>query len=185
MVIHFVLQVVGLFIVGSFSIGCSAMNLQTPTAAVTGMAVQNVNAAGFTMNFDVDVKNPNSIELPIGAADYKLGLSGQTIVDGKASPEGSVAAGGSRHVTLPVTLTYENLLAAEQAIVKGGGNIPYSLDAGLSFNSGIPILGVLRVPLQYNGSLPLKEILTNPQAMMQNPAAQKLAKQLLGSFFSR
>jgi LEA14-like dessication related protein len=168
----------------TFSVGCSALNLQKPTAAITGMEVQHVDVSGFTMNFDVDVKNPNAIELPIAAADYKLALSGLSVLDGKAKPEGAIPAGGSKQVALPVTLTYENLLAAEQGIVKSGGNVPYALDAGLSFNTGNPILGSLRVPLQYNGTLPLKQILNNPQALMQNPAAQKLARQLIGGFFS-
>jgi hypothetical protein len=47
------------------------------------------------------------------------------------------------------------------------------------------MVGNLRVPLQYNGTLPLKEILNNPQAVMQNPAAQKLARELIGGLFSR
>jgi LEA14-like dessication related protein len=179
------LRLLGLLAVCAFSIGCSALNLQKPTADVTGMAVQNVNASGFTMNFDVEVKNPNALELPTGAADYKLGLSGVNVVNGAANPAGSIPAGGSKHVTLPVTLTYENLLAAEQGIVKSGGNVPYSLDAGLSFNTGSPFLGNVRVPLQYSGTLPLKDILNNPQALMQNQAAQKLAKQLLNGIFSR
>lgn len=173
------------FAVCVFGMGCSALNVQKPTAAVTGMAVKGVDANGFSMNFDVDVKNPNSMVLPLTAADYKLGLSGVNVVEGKAKPEGSIPAGGSKTVTLPVTLTYENLLAAEQGIVSSGGNVPYVLDGGLSLNTGMPLLGNLRVPLQYNGTLPLKDILSNPQAIMQNPAAQKLAKELIGGVFSR
>jgi LEA14-like dessication related protein len=178
------LKVFGSFIICVFSVGCSALNLRSPTGAVTGMAVQNVTASGFTMNFDVDVKNPNAIELPMAAADYKLGLTGVNVVTGNAKPDGSIPAGGSRHVTLPVTLTYENLLAAEQGIVKSGGNVPYSLDAGLSVNTGNALLGSMRVPLQYSGTLPLKDILNNPQVMLQNPSAMKLAKQLIGGLFS-
>jgi LEA14-like dessication related protein len=147
--------------------------------------VKGVDANGFTMNFNVDLKNPNAMALPLTAADYKLGLAGMNVLDGKAKPEGSIPAGGSRSIVLPVTMTYENLLAAEQGIVKSGGNVPYVLDGGLSLNTGTPMLGDIRVPLQYNGTLPLKEILNNPQAVMQNPAAQKLAKELLGGFFSR
>lgn len=174
-----------LIILTAVGVGCSAMNVQTPTAAITGMSVQDVNASGFTMNFGVDLKNPNTMALPLTAADYKLGLSGVKVVEGKAKPEGSIPAGGSRHVTLPVTLTYENLLAAEKAIMKSGGNVPYSLDGGLSLNSGVPMLGNLRVPLEYQGTLPLGEILNNPRAIMQSPAAQKLAKQLIGGLFGR
>jgi LEA14-like dessication related protein len=161
------------------------LNVQKPTAAVTGMAVKGVDANGFTMNFSVDLKNPNTMALPLTAADYKLGLAGMNVLDGKAKPEGSIPAGGSKSIVLPVTMTYENLLAAEQGIIKSGGNVPYVLDGGLSLNTGTPLLGNIRVPLQYNGTLPLKEILNDPQAVMQNPAAQKLAKELLGSFFSR
>ena len=177
------MRVIGLLVFCTLGIGCSALSVQKPTATVTGMAVQNVNAAGFTMNFDVDVANPNSVALPLTAADYKLGLSGTNVVQGKANPEGSIPAGGSKHLTLPVSLTYENLLAAEQGIVKSGGNVPYALDASLSVNSGMPLVGQLHVPLQYSGTLPLKDIVNNPQALMQNPAAQKLARQLLGGLF--
>ena len=31
--------------------------------------------------------------------------------------------------------------------MKSGGNVPYALDAELSLNSGMPMLGNLRVPL--------------------------------------
>ena len=57
--------------------GCSNVNLQKPTASVTAMNLQDADANGFTMNFDVDIKNPNSIALPLSAADYKLGLAGR------------------------------------------------------------------------------------------------------------
>jgi len=164
-------------------VGCASLNVQKPTGNVTGMSVGEVNATGFTMNFDVDVKNPNTVALPLTAADYTVGFAGVNVAKGKAKPEGSIPAGGSKSVSVPVTITYESLLLAEKAIIKSGGNSPYALDAGLSLNSGIPLLGDLRVPLQYNGTLALKDILNNPQALMQSPAARKLAQELVGRFF--
>jgi LEA14-like dessication related protein len=165
------------------SLACSAV--KQPTATFKAMNVTDVTAQGFTMAFDLDVANPNAVALPIQAADYKIGLAGVNVLNGKANPSGTIPANGSIPVKLPVTLTYENLLAAEQAIIKGGGDVPYSLDGGLAVETGMPMLGKLRVPLQYSGTLKLKEILNNPQAIMQNPAAQKLAKQLIGGLFSR
>jgi LEA14-like dessication related protein len=166
-------------------VGCSNLNLEKPTAAVTGMAVKGVDANGFTMNFAVDVSNPNTVALPLGAADYKLSLAGTNVLQGKAKPGGSIPAGGRTTVALPVTMTYEKLLAAEQGIVKSSGNVPYAFNGGLSLNSGSPLAGDLRVPLQYNGMLPLKQILSDPQVLLQNPAAQKLAKDTLGGIFGR
>jgi hypothetical protein len=160
------------------------LQLQKPTAAVTAMAVRSVDARGFTTEFDVN-ENPNATALPLAAADYKLALAGADVLHGKAKPEGSVSAGDSRRVSLPVMLTYENLLAAEQAVVKTGGDVPYALEGGLSFDAGNSLFGTVRVPLRYGGTLKLREILNDPTAVMQNPAAQKLAKDLLGGMFGR
>jgi LEA14-like dessication related protein len=166
--------------------GCSSLtHLQRPTASVAGMSVGNVDAQGFTMNFDVDLKNPNSVALPLATADYKLGLGGVQVLDGKAKPAGGVTANGSRSVTLPVSVTYEHLLSAEQAIRAGNGDVPYDLDAGLSFDTGNPLLGTLRVPLRHSGTLPLREVLSDPQALLKSEAARKLAAEVLGGVFRR
>ena len=55
------LLLVGL-ILSALSQGCSSLtNVQRPTASVTGMTLGEVDARGFTMNFDVDLNNPNGI----------------------------------------------------------------------------------------------------------------------------
>ena len=49
-------------------------HVQKPTATITKMAVQHVNATGFRMMFDVDLNNPNSMTLPLTVADYTLAV---------------------------------------------------------------------------------------------------------------
>lgn len=164
-------------------LGCQSLQIEKPTASVKGMTVKDVNTSGFTMNFDVDVANPNSVALPFANADYKLALAGVQLVDGKVKPDGAIPAKGSRSVAVPVTLTYDNLLAAKDALVKSGGNFEYALDAGISVDTGAPILGNLRVPLKYSGKLPLKDILSNPSVLLRSSAAKKLAAELFGSIF--
>ena len=173
--------VLGCFLGG----GCAALNVQKPTAAVTGMAVRGVDADGFTLDFAVDVTNPNGFALPVSAADYQLGIGGVAVLDGEASPDRSIPARGTLGVTLPVTVGFENLLKAEQAIRDSGGNVPYDLAGGLSFDTGSPLTGKVRVPLRYSGTLPLKRILSDPEALLRNPAAQRLAASVLGRFFGR
>ena len=166
--------------------GCSSLtNLRRPTASVAGMSVGNVDAQGFTMNFDVNLNNPNSVALPLATADYKLGLGGVQVLDGKARPAGTLPANGSRSVTLPVSVTYEHLLSAEQSIRAGNGDVPYDLDAGLSFDTGNPLFGTLRVPLRHSGILPLRQVLSDPQALLRSEAARRLAAEVLGQFFRR
>ena len=163
---------------------CASLNLQKPTASVSGMAVQDLNPQGFTMNFNVDVSNPNSVALPLGQADYKVNVSGADLVNGSAQPGGSLPARGTRSFVLPVAVSFENLLNAGQAIRASGGDMPYDLSGGLTFNSGVPVLGPLRVPLDFHGTLPLAQFLKDPKILLQSDTARKLAALLLRSRMS-
>ena len=172
-----------LLLIGAFAVGCSsAAGLKQPSASVTGMALGEVDAHGFTMNFGLKVFNPNGVALPLLGADYKLGVGGVALLGGKTKSGGSVPANGSSEVTLPVTVAFENLLAAERAIREGGGDVPYDLQGGLSFDTGNALLGSLRVPLRYKGTLPLKRILSDPEALLSSEAARKLARDVWGRF---
>ncbi len=166
------------------SFGCSALNFQKPSATIKGMQLQNVTAQGFTMNFDVDVNNPNAVELPLTAGDYKIGVYGSQIVEGKVKPEGAVPSHGSRSVNVPVNLTFENLLAVGSGLTKSGGDIPFDFDGGLSFGSGGGLLGDMRVPLRYSGTMHLKTILSDAAILLKSPSARALAEKVLGKLLN-
>ena len=165
--------------------GCAALNVQKPTAAVTGMSLAGVDAEGFILDFAVDVSNPNRFALPLASADYELGVGGVEVLEGAASPHRSIPANGTLGVTLPVTVAFDNLLRAESAIRDTGGNVPYDLAAELSFDTGNPLAGAVRVPVRHSGTLPLRRVLSDPEALLRNPAAKKLAASLLGRYFGR
>jgi LEA14-like dessication related protein len=163
-------------------LGCGSV--QRPTASFRSMAVSDVSARGFLMNVDVDVANPNSVALPLTNVDYGVSLGGVRVVDGgKINPEASIPANGHSTITIPVPLTFEHLLSAEEAIRKGGGDVTYGLDAGLNFDTGLPVIGVQRVPLQHEGTLKVKELLQkNWSTILTSPAAKELAQKVLGGF---
>jgi LEA14-like dessication related protein len=137
------------------------------------------------MNVDVDVQNPNAVALPLSNVDYGLGLGGVKVIDkARAKPASSIPANGTGTVTIPVALTFENLLAAEEAIRKGGGAVEYALNAGLNFDTGLPVIGVQRVPIRHEGTLDVRELLSrNWGTILTSPAARELAQQVLGGTF--
>ena len=103
------LALVGLFLVG----GCSSV--QRPTATYRSMAVSDVTSKGFTLNVDLDVANPNSVALPLNNIDYGLALGGTKVIEqAKANPGATIPANGTGRVTIPVPLSFENLLAASE-----------------------------------------------------------------------
>src|SRR3954454_19931204 len=107
------------------SLACSSV--QKPTASLRSADVGAITAEGFTANFDLDVHNPNAFALPLTNADYGLSLGGVKVVKDTVKPEGSIPAGGSKPLSIPVRLSFQDLLKAEEAIRAGGGDVPYEL----------------------------------------------------------
>lgn len=167
--------------------GCSSLSVQRPTASFRSANVTDVSAKGFTLNVDVDVANPNSFAIPLTNTDYSLNLGGSKLIDNaKFKPAAAnIPASGKGTVTIPVPLSFENLLAVSSAISKGGGTVKYGLDAGLNFDTGMPVVGTQRVPFNYEGSLDVKELLKkNWSTILNSPAAKELAQKVLGGFLN-
>lgn len=169
------------------SLACSSV--QKPTAALKSADVGAIAADGFTVNFDLDVSNPNAFDLPLMDTDYTLSLGGVKLVNDTLKPGGSIPASGSRGVNIPVRLTFDDLLKAQTAIRAGGGDVPYEFEGGLGFggaSGGLAALGIpSRIPLRYSGTLPLRKVLSDPSVLMNSPAARKLAGKGLDSLLGR
>jgi LEA14-like dessication related protein len=163
------------------SLACQS--IQRPTATIRGMSLRDIDSRGFTMNFDVQLDNPNSFALPLADADYTLSLAGARLLSGEARPDATLPASASRDITLPVTLTFEDLLRAEDSLRRSAGDIPYQLDATLIFGgSSAPaaLLGQkVSLPIRHTGTLRLRELLRDPAALT-SPAARQLAQRLFG-----
>lgn len=181
-------RILGLLLLCAFAPGCSALNLKQPTASLRGANVANVTVQGLAANFDLNVENPNSVSLPISGASYKVSFSGVPVVDDQAKPDGTLPANGTLPVTLPVHLTFDQLVKAEQAIARSGGNVPFEFDGGLEFSSGkLAFMGPLKVPLHFSGTLnfrqAIEEAIRDPRTLLelaQNPSAKRVFSAILG-----
>ena len=165
------------------SLACSAASVQRPTASFQSAEIGGVSAEGFTLNFGFDVENPNTFDLPIRDADYALSLGGVKVIDDRATPEGALRANERTSVTVPVRLAFEDLLQAGRSVWAGKGDIPYEFDGSLAFagGGGLAAFGApQRVPLRYSGTLPLRRLLTDPEVLLNSPAARKLVQWGLG-----
>jgi LEA14-like dessication related protein len=168
------------------SLACS--QVQKPTASLRSADVGAITADGFTANFALDVHNPNAFEVPLTNADYALALGGVPVTKDTIKPGGSIPANGSTPVTIPVRLSFESLLKAEEAIRAGGGDVPYELDGALGFSggSGLASLGIpTKIPLKYSGTLPLRKVFSDPTVLLNSAAARRLAGKGLESLLNR
>ena len=173
-----------------FSIGCNSAI--PPTVSLRSADVNDITGEELELQFDVDVTNPNAFALPVSAATYNLRLGGITVIEGEAKPTVSIPAEGKLPVAIPITLGFERLLMAERALIESKGNVPYELAGSLEFSVGpLKALGHgVRVPLKFSGTLPLRDAVKNPVALLASPAGRKfveavIGKTLLGDFLGK
>jgi len=163
--------------------------LQKPRVTYDSMSVVNIGADGFTFHLNIQIHNPNSFAIPLGESTYALRIGDVPILEGRARPTGGVPANGSLPLTLPIRLSWLNVLGAEEVIRHNRGDIPYTLEGQLGFDVSTRQLLLfkqpLRVPLRYSGVVPVRELIRNPSVLLTSPAAVRLAQIALDVVLNR
>jgi LEA14-like dessication related protein len=136
--------------------GCAglrdALGMDAPSARVVGASLEDIGLEAATLAFDVEVTNPLAAPLPLANVDYGLSSGGAAFLSGRANLDGTVAAGGTRTVRLPVAVRYADLLKT-LAGVRPGSVVPYEAEVGLSVD--VPAAGPLRLPMKKEGKMPV------------------------------
>ena len=132
--------------------GCA---MARPSAEIVGVKLQDVGLAAGTLLFDVKVDNPYGVPLAMSDVDYALSSRGQQFLNGKAESLGTVPAGESRTVGVPVRVDYLKLVNLVQG-ARPGVTIPYTADMGLSVD--VPLVGPLRLPMSRDGELTIPAV---------------------------
>jgi LEA14-like dessication related protein len=108
-----------------------------PHFTVDGIALRAVSFENVTFEVRLRVKNPNAFPLPAGALDYALAVSGSQVAKAEGAHLGTVPAGGSAVVAIPVKLDLAAAGHAAADVARGA-----DVDVGLSGKAnvaGIPL----------------------------------------------
>jgi LEA14-like dessication related protein len=132
-----------------------ALEGQKPSAVVQGLKLTGLDMNGVNLVFDVAVDNPNPVGISLAALDYDLKLLGSSFLQGDQPMGMKLAANGSSQVQVPVRLGFQQLLNSYQQL-KGAEKVGYELDLGMGFD--VPLLGKVRVPVNYRGDFPIPEM---------------------------
>jgi LEA14-like dessication related protein len=136
--------------------GCSALSelgVPKPAMALKDVQFGDIDLQTATLLFDVEVENPYAVALPLLNMGYSLKTRQNPLFDGQADIQTTIPAKEKKTVSLPVTLSYTDVLNAFKDLkdVRPGSTIPY--DAALSIGVNTPVLGKLNIPLQKTGDL--------------------------------
>lgn len=140
--------------------GCASVQnlveMQKPDARVSGVSLSSLSLNDVTLLVDVDITNPNMIELKAADFDLALFIDGQRLA-AIQQPEASIAvpANGMQTLQLPVSFTFKEVAAAVGGI-KGKNALDYSVDGKIKVD--LPILGRVNMPVSYTDVLPVPQL---------------------------
>jgi LEA14-like dessication related protein len=141
-----------LMLAGCQSIDDLLKSAPKPSARVTDARLQDIGLDQVGLLFDVEVRNPYTVALPLAELRYAIGSSGQRIVDGTVTPGGSIPASGTKLLQVPAKVELRSLLAALKG-VRPGSVVPYTAELNLGVNA--PMAGRLDLPFSHHGELPV------------------------------
>ncbi|MCG8487438.1 MAG: LEA type 2 family protein [Chromatiales bacterium] len=168
-----------LFLIMLFQ-GCSSLQQAEqlmsgiqPTGEVKGVKLSGLDLRGIDLLFDVEVDNPNPVAISLDGLDYDLKLLDRSFLKGQQSMGMSLAADGKSQVKLPVRMEFEQLLKHYSDLSKRD-EVPYQLDLGLGVD--VPLLGRVRLPVSYQGRLPVPKL---PDVRVSRIDVQRLSLQAI------
>jgi len=137
-----------------------AMTVEKPTVKIKDVRFASVDGRGVTLDFLLDVTNPNSFDLPLNGYTYDVSLLAVPLVRGESKENQTLYGKASTDMLIPVRISYADVLKIVQGY-PGLKELPYQLNADLSLgtplgNIAVPVRtgGTVTIPRQYqSGSL--------------------------------
>lgn len=126
--------------------------VEKPEAELSDVSLGHVGRDGATLASRIDVRNPYSHAIPVCEVSYSLKSGGREVASGRMPDPGSLAAGDTTRLDVPVKVPYDFLVS----LAKDAGSdwdIDYEMRVGLTVD--LPIVGNLTLPLTKLGELKL------------------------------
>ncbi|BAB32715.1 putative late embryogenesis-abundant protein [Oryza sativa Japonica Group] len=126
--------------------------VEKPEAELAELSFQSVGRGGATLAGRVDVRNPYSHSIPICEVSYSLKSAGREVASGTMPDPGSLTAGDTTRLDIPVKVPYDFLVSLARDAGRDW-DIDYEMRVGLTVD--LPILGNFTLPLTKSGELKL------------------------------
>ncbi len=137
--------------------GCASLektlDVSKPEASVASVSIERLSMESITLLVEVEVENRNAFKLNAAGFDLDLMLN-NSVLTSIAQPDTSLSipAKGRSSVKLPVTLTFDQVLASIDGLDKKT-EVDYGVKGNVIIN--LPVLGDFKMPVDYFDVLPV------------------------------
>lgn len=145
-------KLVALLVVAFLLSSCAALkkHVSKPSVAYQDYKLTNVSLQDASVNFYLQLNNPNPVAIPVKNISYAIRLHNRDLLQGKIQPNTRIPANGSTQITIPAKFNYQDVIGGVQALLKQHA-IQYDLKGDID-------LGLLKIPYHTSGEIPLPRL---------------------------
>jgi len=125
--------------------------VKAPELSLKSVDFTKIDFNGLTLLSKVDVRNDNSIDIPLPKIDWDLNIIDNPFVNGIIQSKGSLKSNDSTEVEFPVSFTYVDLINAIVALTDENAKYKINMMAHIP----VPQLGDMSWPFSHEGKIPL------------------------------
>ncbi len=134
--------------------GCAEFGdlFQSPEARIESVELIRADFSSVSLQVNVEIDNPNSVGITLSAYDYRLAVSGQSVVDGRREDPVSLRADGKSIIPIPADVGFDELAAVGTSMITDD-MIP--VDIGLGLEITLPYMGTARLDITGGVEIPV------------------------------
>jgi len=125
--------------------------VKAPELSLKSVDFTEIDFTGLTLLSKVDVRNDNSIDIPLPKIDWDLNVIENPFVKGVIESNGALKSRGSTEVEFPVSFTYVDLIKTIVALTDENAKYKINMMAHIP----VPQLGDMSWPFSHEGKIPL------------------------------
>ena len=142
----------GMISVFTVWMACASLNklVSPPSVKVDAVKIASLSFDDITLNFDLNIANPNPFGVQLNGYDYSIAIAGQNFLTGQESRVINIAGSGASLVAIPLTINFQKLYSLIQS-TQALDSLSYQLQGHLQPGG---LLAGFNIPFSTKGSFP-------------------------------
>jgi LEA14-like dessication related protein len=120
-------RVLFLFAFSIFLMSCWNWILEKPSFALRGVILHPISFAEMNLLLDLDVQNPNKLDLVLQSFEYTVYLKDEEIGNGRLEKELLIPSSSTTQIRAPLVAKFKNWSGSLKAILTGD-DLPYKIE---------------------------------------------------------
>ena len=127
--------------------------IKIPKISIHALKLKKLSLSGADLALELKMDNPNAFKLLLSRLNYNFNVNGNSWAQGQLSTLSAVNEKSKETIRIPVSLNFIEMGRSVYQLVSGNQNIEYRLSGNLGFDTSLPMLNNIDLPVENAGSL--------------------------------